>query len=104
MARTDADIIGRDDVNDLDAILAITNTEKDEVIHTVQDNADALFKPFFEPFVKQADAMAVRKGDIDSLNFLNNWIMLRTLDGWLEERQTYWFKNREWRDNVAPAR
>ena len=56
MARTDADIIGRDDVNDLDAILALTNTEKDEVIHTVQDNADALFTWDYErsrlPLVK----------------------------------------------------
>ena len=43
MARTDADILGREDVDDLDAILALTNTEVDEVIHTVQDNADALF-------------------------------------------------------------
>ena len=56
MARTDADILGRDDVNDLDAILALTNTEKDEVIHTVQDNADALFTWDYErsrlPLVK----------------------------------------------------
>ncbi len=41
--RTDAEILGRDDVNDLDAILAMTNTDVDEVIHTVEDNADALF-------------------------------------------------------------
>ena len=56
MARTDADILGRDDVNDLDAILAITNTERDEVIHTVQDNADAAFTWDYErsrpPLVK----------------------------------------------------
>ena len=43
MARIDADILGREDVNDLDAILAMTNTDVDEVVHTVQDNADALF-------------------------------------------------------------
>ncbi len=43
MARTDADILGREDVNDLDAILAMTNTDVAAVIHTVQDNADALF-------------------------------------------------------------
>ncbi|MDZ7676893.1 MAG: ferritin-like domain-containing protein [Acidimicrobiales bacterium] len=41
--RTEADILGREDVDDLDAILAMTNSEVDEVIHTVQDNADALF-------------------------------------------------------------
>ncbi len=40
---TDAEILGRDDVNDIDAILAITNTERDEVIHAVKDNADAIF-------------------------------------------------------------
>ena len=40
---TDAEILGRDDVNDIDAILAITNTERDEVIHSVEDNAEAIF-------------------------------------------------------------
>ena len=40
---TDAEILGRDDVNDIDAILAITNTDRDEVIHAVKDNADAIF-------------------------------------------------------------
>ena len=37
------DIIGRADVNDLDAILAITNTDATEAIHAVRDNADAIF-------------------------------------------------------------
>ncbi len=39
----DAEILGRDDVNDIDAILAITNTDRDEVIHAVEDNAEAIF-------------------------------------------------------------
>ena len=38
-----AHIIGRNDVNDLTAILSVTNTDVDEVIHTVKDNADAIF-------------------------------------------------------------
>jgi hypothetical protein len=38
-----AEIIGRDDVNDLEAILAVTNTDVDAAIHTVADNADAIF-------------------------------------------------------------
>ena len=37
------DILGRTDVNDIDAILAITNTDVDEVVHAVKDNADAIF-------------------------------------------------------------
>ncbi len=36
-------IIGRSDINDLEAILSVTNTERDEVIHIVADNADAIF-------------------------------------------------------------
>ena len=37
------DIIGRDDINDLEAILAVTNTDVDEVQHAVRANADAIF-------------------------------------------------------------
>ena len=40
---TDAEILGREDVNDINAILAITNTDEAEAIHTVKDNADAIF-------------------------------------------------------------
>ena len=38
-----AEIIGRDEINDLEAILAVSNTDVDEAIHTVEDNADAIF-------------------------------------------------------------
>jgi hypothetical protein len=40
---TNEDILGRADVDDLEAILAVSNTERDEAIHTVEDNADAIF-------------------------------------------------------------
>jgi polar amino acid transport system substrate-binding protein len=69
-------------------------------LFAVLDNPEVLFRPFETPIVRQADAMAVRKSDPDALNFLNNWILLRQLDGWLEERQAYWFSAREWRDQV----
>jgi len=38
-----ADIIGREDPNDLDAILGITNTDVDEIIHDVNASVDTLF-------------------------------------------------------------
>ena len=41
--RDNDEIIGRADINDLEAILAVTNTDVDEVLHAVKDNADALF-------------------------------------------------------------
>src|SRR3982751_1628247 len=40
---TNFDMIGRDEVDDLEAILSITNTEVDEIAHTVRAEADALF-------------------------------------------------------------
>ena len=40
---TNEDLIGRTDINDLEAILSITNTDVDEVSHAVKDNADAIF-------------------------------------------------------------
>ncbi len=42
MASTE-DIIGRTDLNDLEAILSVSNTDVNETIHTVADNADAIF-------------------------------------------------------------
>ncbi len=36
-------IIGRDDINNIEAILSITNHDVDEVEHIVKDNADAIF-------------------------------------------------------------
>ena len=43
--RTDEEIIGRSDVNDIDTIIEISRTNSDvtSVIHMVQDNSDALF-------------------------------------------------------------
>ena len=38
-----AAIIGRDDINDYDAILAVTNTDVAEVQHAVHADADAIF-------------------------------------------------------------
>ncbi|MCU1353861.1 MAG: P-aminobenzoate N-oxygenase AurF [Acidimicrobiales bacterium] len=40
---TDAEILGRSDVDDIDAILSITNRDVEEAIHVVADNADAIF-------------------------------------------------------------
>jgi hypothetical protein len=40
---TNEELIGREDVNDLEAILAVSNTDRDEVIHAVADNAEAIF-------------------------------------------------------------
>jgi len=43
MTATNEEILGRADANDLEAILSITNEDIGEVIHSVKDNAAAIF-------------------------------------------------------------
>jgi polar amino acid transport system substrate-binding protein len=64
------------------------------------DHPDVLVQPLDRPLLVNARAFALRKGDFDSLNFFNNWILVHTLDGWLQERHDYWFKGRQWADLV----
>ena len=47
-------LIGRTDVDDLDAILGITNDDVDAVAHTVTDNADAIFTWDYEKGARPA--------------------------------------------------
>jgi hypothetical protein len=51
---TDQEILGRDDVNDLEAIIAIANTDMNESIHAVADNADAIFTWDYEKGARPA--------------------------------------------------
>ena len=67
----------------------------------VEENPDTLHLPFDEPFSTEPAAMAVRKGDLDILNFLSSWITINQANGWLEQRRQYWFDTLEWRDQVA---
>ncbi len=57
---------------------------------------DRLVLPFSEPLQSSSAALAVRKGDADFLNFVNSWLAFRTEDGWLTERQNYWFRSSDW--------
>jgi hypothetical protein len=50
----DAELIGRSEVDDLEAILLVSNTDVDEVIHTVEDNADAIFTWDYEKGARPA--------------------------------------------------
>ena len=40
---TNEEIIGRADINDIEAILSVSNTDVNEIEHIVKDNADAIF-------------------------------------------------------------
>ena len=41
--KSNQELIGRDELNDIEAILAISNTDVDEVEHIVKNNADSIF-------------------------------------------------------------
>ncbi len=76
-------------------------TSEPKPAYYVIDNAEVLYHPFgVGPFDPSASAFAVRKGDPDALNFFNNWIRYRSLDGWLEGAHAKWFKGRAWKDQV----
>ena len=51
---TDEQILGRHDVDDLEAILTTVNTDVDEAIHAVRDNADAIFTWDYEKGARPA--------------------------------------------------
>ena len=63
--------------------------------------ADKLFLPLAgQTFTKEPIGFAIRKGDGDFLNYLNNWIRVRNADGWLAERYAYWFTTQDWKAQV----
>jgi len=57
---------------------------------------DRLFLPLKEEFTREPIGFAIRKDDLDSLNFLDNWIRVTEAEGWLKERKQYWFGTKEW--------
>jgi len=63
--------------------------------------ADKLFLPLAgKTFTKEPIGFAIRKGDVDFLNFLNNWIRVKQSSGWLQERYSYWFTTQNWKSQV----
>jgi len=61
---------------------------------------EKLFLPLKGTFTKEPIGFAVRKGDFDTLNFFNNWIIFVTSEGWLKERKHYWFETNEWESRI----
>ena len=61
---------------------------------------ERLFLPLEGTFTKEPIGFAVRKGDFDTLNFFNNWIIFVTSEGWLNERKHYWFETKDWESRI----
>jgi polar amino acid transport system substrate-binding protein len=62
----------------------------------VLKHPDKLFLPLKDTFTKEPIGFAVRKGDPDTLNYLDNWIRVVESEGWLAERKHYWFETQDW--------
>ena len=63
-----------------------------KVSYQVVDNPDVLYKPYADQsFNRWPMGIAIRKGDVDFLNFLNNWIRINTENGFIGDRFGYWY-------------
>ena len=68
--------------------------------YLVVENPETLYLPLEENFTKEPIGFAVRKGDPDLLNYFDNWIRVVDAEGWLAERNHYWFGTKEWESQI----
>lgn len=67
-----------------------------EVRFLVLKNPVKLDLPLNEPLLASSEALAVRKGEQQLLNFLDAWVTARQTDKWLATSREYWFGTLEW--------
>ena len=94
---TDSEVLEAVVAGDVDAAAAFGTTR----LVWVAAHPDVLHLPFAEPFAFYLGAIAVRKGDLDTLNFFDGWIAANEADGWLEQRRQYWFETLNRADQAA---
>ncbi|HEB49933.1 MAG TPA: transporter substrate-binding domain-containing protein [Desulfobulbus sp.] len=58
------------------------------------------FKAFGAQLMKEPICFGVRKGDVDTLNFFNNWIEIVKSKGWIADRYHYWFETLDWKKEM----
>jgi len=69
-------------------------------VYQVLKYPDKLFQPVKGTITKEPIGFVVRKGDFDTLNFFDNWIRVVEAEGWLAEREAYWFEAQEWESQL----
>lgn len=70
-----------------------------EPAHLAARHPETLF--FIETsLMRQPISIGVRKGDPDTLAYLNNWIRLIRHAGFLQEKVDYWWKSTQWRSLI----
>lgn len=66
----------------------------------ILQNPDKLFRPKDGYLATSVEGFALRKGDPDALAFFNGWITANRESGWLKARHDYWFRTRDWANQV----
>lgn len=63
-------------------------------------NSRTVDMPISEPLLASSEALAVRKGEQELLNFLNAWVTARQSDKWISTTHEYWFGTLDWMDRI----
>jgi polar amino acid transport system substrate-binding protein len=65
------------------------------------NNSDKIDLPVGKPLLASKEALAIKKGEQELLNFLNAWVTARQADRWIATARDYWFETLEWTEDVA---
>ena len=72
-----------------------------EVQFLALKNGDVVDLPIKEPLIANSEALAVKKGEQELLNFLNAWVTARQTDKWLPTTRDYWFTTLDWVEDAG---
>lgn len=72
-----------------------------EVQFLALKHADVVDLPMKEPLIANSEALAVKKGEQEFLNFLDAWVTARKADKWLSTTRSYWFETLDWTKEAA---
>ncbi len=64
-------------------------------------NPDKLDLPIDKPLLASSEALAVKKGEQQLLNFLDAWVTARRADQWLQTTRDYWFATLDWTEQAS---
>jgi polar amino acid transport system substrate-binding protein len=62
---------------------------------------DSIDLPVADPLLASKEAIAVKKGEQELLNFLNAWVTARQADLWIATSRDYWFETLEWAEDLG---
>lgn len=63
-------------------------------------HANKLYLPDEKSLTTEPVAMAVRKNDYETLQFLNSWISILKGEDWVAERRAFWYEQSSWMKDV----